>query len=82
MPNSIKPFNLIFNNFYYIIYIENMKGKWFEMLHIKFEYCDAYTNAEWIEQECWVNSLQECKEIYGLGIDCEYRIISIEKEEE
>lgn len=52
------------------------------MLHIKFEYRDAYTDAEWVEQECWVNSLQECKEIYGLGIDCEYRIISIEKEEE
>lgn len=52
------------------------------MLHIKFEYRDAYSGAEWAEQECWVNSLQECKEIYGLDTDCEYCIISIEEEEE
>lgn len=55
------------------------------MLHIVFEYKDNYSNGEWREQEYWVKSLQEwqeCKEIYGLGIDCEYRIIKIEKEGE
>ena len=50
------------------------------MLHITFKYRDNYTNGEWREQECWVNSIQECKEIYGLGIDCEYQIISVKEE--
>lgn len=49
------------------------------MLHIKFEYCDEMSNFKWKEQECIVSSLQECKKLYGLGIDCDYRIISIEK---
>ena len=49
------------------------------MLHIKFKYRDAYSQGEWREQECIVRSLQECKELYGLGIDCEYEIISIEE---
>ena len=49
------------------------------MLHIKFEYRDDYSYPEWKEQECIVRSVQECKELYGLGVDCEYRIISIEK---
>ena len=49
------------------------------MLHIVFEYCDAYTHGEWRRQECTVSSVKKCKEIYGLGIDCDYRIISIEE---
>lgn len=49
------------------------------MLHIKFEYADAMSNWKWRKQECIVSSVQECKKIYGLGVDCEYRIISIEK---
>lgn len=49
------------------------------MLKIKFEYKDDYTNGKWVEQECIVRSLKECKELYGLGIDCQYRIISIEE---
>ena len=49
------------------------------MKHIKFRYADAWSNWEWREQECWVSSVQECKEIYGLGVDCEYRIISVEE---
>ena len=52
------------------------------MLHIKFRYRDAYNYPDWSEQECIVRSLQECKEIYGLGIDCEYEIIIIEEVEE
>lgn len=47
------------------------------MVKIKFEYKDQYTNGKWNEQECIVNSLQECKELYGLGIDCDYRIVSV-----
>lgn len=49
------------------------------MLHITFEYMDAYTHGKWKKQECYVNSVKECKELYGLGIDCDYRIISIEE---
>ena len=28
---------------------------------------------------CIVESVEKCKEIYGLGIDCDYRIISVEE---
>lgn len=49
------------------------------MLRIEFEYCDAYTNGKWNKQSCICESLKECKEFYGLGIDCEYRIVSIEE---
>lgn len=49
------------------------------MLHIEFEYQDQYTNGRWNKQECIVSSLAECKRIYGLGIDCDYRILSIEE---
>lgn len=49
------------------------------MLHIKFRYKDEMSNWEWREQECEVSSLRECIKIYGLGTDCEYEIISIDK---
>lgn len=49
------------------------------MVKIKFKYRDYYSYPEWKEQECVVRSLEECKEIYGLGIDCQYEIISIEE---
>lgn len=49
------------------------------MLHIKFRYRDDYSHGEWSYQECIVSSLKECKDIYGLGIDCEYEILSIEE---
>lgn len=49
------------------------------MLHIEFEYMDRYTNGEWHKQECTCESLKQCKEFYGLGIDCDYRILKIEE---
>lgn len=49
------------------------------MLRIKFEYRDEYTNGQWRTQECVMSSIEECKRWYGLGIDCEYRIISVEE---
>lgn len=52
-----------------------------KMLHIKFKYKDDYSNGKWNEQECYVSSLRECIKIYGLGDDCEYEIISVEKVE-
>jgi hypothetical protein len=49
------------------------------MVKVKFEYRDEMSNWEWREQECIVSSVQECKKIYGLGIDCEYRIIEVKE---
>lgn len=49
------------------------------MVKVTFEYMDAYTNGEWREQTCVVESVKKCKELYGLGIDCDYRIISVEE---
>lgn len=48
------------------------------MKHIVFEYMDAYTNGKWNRQECTMSSLEECIKVYGLGKDCEYRIVSVE----
>lgn len=49
------------------------------MVKIKFEYRDEMSNWEWKEQECVVSSVEECKRIYGLGIDCDYRIIEVKE---
>lgn len=48
------------------------------MLHIKFRYRDEYSSGNWNEQECIVNSLKECKELYGLD-ECEYEILEIKE---
>ena len=49
------------------------------MVKVVFEYMDRYTNGEWRKQRCIVESVEKFKEIYGLGIDCDYRIISVEE---
>ena len=49
------------------------------MVRVVFEYMDRYTNGEWNRRRCIVESVEKCKEIYGLGIDCDYRIISVEE---
>lgn len=49
------------------------------MVRVVFEYCDAYTHGEWKQQECVVSSVEECKRIYGLGTDCEYRIVKVKE---
>ena len=49
------------------------------MVEITFEYADAMSNWEWRKQSCCVSSVEECKRIYGLGIDCEYRILSVKE---
>ena len=48
-------------------------------MYIKFKHKDEFTNGEWNEQECYVRSIQECKELYGLGIDCEYKIVEVKE---
>lgn len=49
------------------------------MLHIRFEYRDLWSGDKWNKQECVVRSVEECKRIYGLGVDCEYRILQVEE---
>ena len=49
------------------------------MVRVKFKYRDDYSRGEWREQECIVSSVNECVKLYGLGIDCEYEIISTEE---
>lgn len=49
------------------------------MKNIKVRYRDAMSNYEWRTQQCTVSSVKECIDIYGLGIDCDYEIISVEE---
>ena len=49
------------------------------MLKVTFEYIDAYSRGEWRRQTCVVDSINEMIKIYGLGTDCDYRIISVEE---
>ena len=49
------------------------------MVNIEFEYKDKYTYGKWSKQSCTVSSVEDCKKIYGLGIDCEYRILSVKE---
>lgn len=49
------------------------------MLRITFRYRDALSKWEWRTQSCVVSSIEKCKRIYGLGIDCEYEILSVEQ---
>ena len=49
------------------------------MVKVTFEYADAMSGWKWREQSCVVSSVEECKKIYGLGVDCEYRITSVEE---
>ncbi len=49
------------------------------MLKIKFEYKDDLSRGKWNQQECIMSSVEECKRVYGLGVDCEYRILSVEE---
>lgn len=49
------------------------------MLDITFRYADAMSNWEWRTQHCVVSSVEECKRIYGLGVDCEHEIIEVKE---
>ena len=49
------------------------------MLSITFRYRDALSNGEWRTQHCVVSSVEECKQIYGLGVDCEYEILEVKE---
>lgn len=47
------------------------------MLKIEFEYCDEMNGFKWRKQTCVLSSVQKCKELYGLGVDCDYRILKV-----
>lgn len=49
------------------------------MFEITFEYADALSNFEWRRQTCIMESVQKCIEWYGLGVDCEYRIVEVKE---
>ena len=49
------------------------------MLRIDFDYRDEYSHGNWNKQSCVVSSVAECKRLYGLGVDCEYRITKVTK---
>ena len=49
------------------------------MLKITFRYADKLSNWEWRTQQCVLESVEKCIEIYGLGIDCKYEILKVEK---
>ena len=49
------------------------------MVEIEFEYRDKYSYPKWNKQSCTVSSVEEAKKTYGLGVDCEYRILSVEE---
>lgn len=57
--------------------LETFKGER-KMFKIKFKYRDKYSYPNWNEQECTMSSVEKCIEFYGLGVDCEYEIISVE----
>ena len=53
---------------------------------IKFQYADEMSRGEWRNQSCSLvarderSAINECIKLYGLGVDCIYRIISVEIE--
>ena len=49
------------------------------MVQVIFEFKDEYTHGNWQRQSCTADSLDECIDMYGLGRDCEYRIIDIKE---
>lgn len=49
------------------------------MLKIVFRYADALSNWQWRTQTCIMSSVAECIKVYGLGVDCQYEIVSVEK---
>lgn len=64
---------------YDLVYYNCIKKGDTKMLHIKFKYRDNYSNGEWRNQECIMSSVEQCIKIYGLGVDCDYEIISVEE---
>lgn len=50
-----------------------------DLFKITFRYRDKMSNWEWRTQSCVMRSVDECIRVYGLGLDCDYEIVSVEK---
>lgn len=57
----------------------------YKRYYISFKYADSYSNWNWRYQHCELeaksreDAYKKCKELYGLGVDCEYEILSIDE---
>lgn len=51
------------------------------MIYVKFEYKDAYSHGKWRKQSCTAESMREVIDWYGLGKDCEYRILECREDD-
>ena len=49
------------------------------MVKVTFEYADSMSDWTCRKQSCVVSSVKECIKLYGLGIDCDYRILKVEE---
>lgn len=49
------------------------------MVEVMFKYRDKYVDGKWTSQKCTAESVEKCIELYGLGVDCEYKIISVKE---
>ena len=47
------------------------------MKEITFRYKDELSKWQWRTQHCVVESVEQCKQIYGLGVDCQYEILEV-----
>lgn len=47
------------------------------MVRVVFKYRDRYSKGEWREQTCVCDSVNQCIWWYGLGVDCDYYIVSV-----
>lgn len=52
---------------------------------IEFRYSDELSKGKWHRQSCILAAedrgaaIEKCKNLYGLGVDCEYEIISVKE---
>lgn len=50
------------------------------MVTVEFQYRDKFSRGEWRKQTATGDSIREIAEWYGLGINCDYRILSVKDE--
>lgn len=54
------------------------------MYKITFQYKDKMSRGQWRSQSCTLSAhsreeaIKKCRELYGLGYDCEYKIVSVD----
>ena len=52
---------------------------------IRFKYSDSMSGFRWKTQACHLyaedkaTAISKCIKLYGLGVDCEYEIVSVEE---